>query len=361
MAKPDLAGVYISDEFVEVVVGGDRRPDVPKSNLFDVHLEGDFSQADWKRRAKSFSFAGREPEVVLDDCCEWIAAHTSNLRSICIASYGPFHSVSKKDRDEGHPDYGRIAITSHGGHRLYNLPLAILFREKLRASAHPNFQVTVDIDVSASVMGEVYLRSFRENGTRDEAMKDQVFGFVKVSFGIGLSFMRDGLPWQGRLHPEGAQIIVPRWQSGIEQIDADEALFKPAMGRNPGSVEALASIHAISERCRPLNFHDLTHNPNHLIWHRQAWYLAHLIWALTCIVSPDRVFLGGRVMGVPGLIEKVRAQFSELIGESSFPDYANLRAIDHFLSICSNPNGGVVGKPGILGALCMAAIEAKTG
>jgi predicted NBD/HSP70 family sugar kinase len=154
--------------------------------------------------------------------------------------------------------------------------------------------------------------------------------------------------------------MVPRWTSGYDVIDEQEAEFVHAGARNPGSIEALASVGAINARCRPYTFDDLKQNPNHLMWQREAYYLAHMLWNLTCIVSPHAIVMGGRVMSVPGLIDRIRAAFSKIAGDASFPHYGELANPETYITICANPQGAEIGKPGVIGALCLAAMEAES-
>lgn len=229
-----------------------------------------------------------------------------------------------------------------------------------------------------SRMGEVYTR-----GRRDPDADRQVIAFVKVSHGIGAAFLRLVSPWQGRLHTEAGQFNVPRWRghhspdtlSIFDQIGAEEGWrwiseeqnWTWPGARNPDSVEGLASIGAINARMRndkqllgtENEPYDVLYDvPDHFIWDREAWYIAQLAWTLTCAVSPHAIVFGGRTVAVPGLLDKVRQQFAYIADRPSFPHYDEMNNLTTFLA--KNSSGGPdgrLGRPGIRGALCLAAME----
>lgn len=359
MPEADLVGVYITDDYIDVILGSDAYPNAHKTALSELTLDqGNFAGTS-ARYSAQFGFGKDNVEAVISACCAWIKTNTKGLRSVGVACYGPFESLSRVERQKSLPSYGRLQSTSHG-HRLGFKPLAKLFREGLTDANGRAPLVTMETDVAAAVAGEIYLRTFQANGARDKTLDDQVFAFVKVSLGIGAAFMRASTSWQGRLHPEAGQIMVPRWTSGYDVIDEQEAEFVHAGARNPGSIEALASVGAINARCRPYTFNDLKQNPNHMMWQREAYYLAHMLWNLTCIVSPHAIVMGGRVMSVPGLIDRIRTAFSQIAGDASFPHYGELANLETYITICANPQGAEIGKPGVIGALCLAAMETES-
>lgn len=355
MERTDLAGVYITDDHIDVIVGYDTAPRMQKTMLSELEVKFTIADGNEDDDVNRFVFRDHSStKETIYKVCEWIASKAPMLRSIGVASYGPFNSISKHDRNTN-AAYGQLQATSHG--RLSSLNIYDLFKTGLEKYLGARPIITVDTDVSAAVIGEVYNRSLGVNGTRDKSVDDQVFVFVKVSLGVGAAFMRATTTWHGRLHTEGGQLYAPRWRSGDEKVDADELKFLLGSARNMGSIESLASVRAIAKRFGVQSFHELTSQPTHLAWDREAWYVAHLLWALTCVVSPHRIVLGGRVMSVTGLIEKIRGQFAQIAGSPSFPYYDELDDLDTYIVHASERRGTQVGRPGIIGALCIAAME----
>ncbi len=70
----------------------------------------------------------------------------------------------------------------------------------------------------------------------------------------------------------------------------------------------------IEERFGGTPFDELSRFPDHPAWYREAWYLGQACMALTALTAPSNVILGGRVMGVPGLLDKVRDEFRRFLG-----------------------------------------------
>ncbi len=341
--KPDLAGIYITDDYVDVVLGRDIAVDQRKLSISELRLEIDTNQ---NQRAFPFASYGNV-ERAFAAVGDWIAERTPQLRSIGIGCAGPFEKVRREDK--GHPQYGTVSATSHGLLAYRNVP--DLVRSGLRMPESP--EITIETDVGLAANGYVYNRT---RVSQDASIGDQVVVFVKASFGIGGAFVRASTPWHGRLHPEMGQCNVPRWPdpTGVET----SWRFKKAM--NGDSVEGLASVGAIEARYAPLTFQELAVMPEHEAWEREAWYLAQLAWTITCTVSPHQIVLGGRIIGVPGLIEKVRTRFEQdIAGRPSFPYYSDHEHIEDYLVASLAAGAGEVrlNRPGIVGALCLAAME----
>ena len=53
---------------------------------------------------------------------------------------------------------------------------------------------------------------------------------------------------------------------------------------------------------------------NHFAWELEAWYLAQLCVDAMMTVSPERIVLGGGVMGRAGLYPMVREKANQLLG-----------------------------------------------
>ena len=73
------------------------------------------------------------------------------------------------------------------------------------------------------------------------------------------------------------------------------------------------------------------------------------------------MIVGGRVLSAPSLLDRVRVAFREIAGRPSFPYYPEMDNLETFIVGDSEREGTEVGKPGIVGALCIAAMEHQAG
>lgn len=342
---PDLAGIYITDDFIDVVLGRDQEALRRKRSVAELRLS-----SDPKVNQNIFRFKEDRPvSEAFRNAGDWIKARaTGGLRSIGIGCYGPFKKISREDR--GHPDYGTLDTTSHG--RLSNLNIPQLVLNGLGRTQEHGPKITMETDVGLAAIGSVYNRS-RSAASRDDTIDDQVIVFVKASLGIGGAFLRASTPWHGRLHPEMGQCNVPRWPDPNEV----EPKWRYSGAMNKNSIEGLASVEAIETRYST-KFDDLKKQPDHEAWTREAWYLAQLAWTITCTICPHQIIFGGRIIGVPYLIDKVRTTFEQDIANwPSFPYIAD-RVTDYIVpSLAKRDGKSYVDRPGIVGALCLAAME----
>lgn len=67
-------------------------------------------------------------------------------------------------------------------------------------------------------------------------------------------------------------------------------------------------------------------DPNDEFWDIEAGYLAQAAYNTSLMFSPDVIVFGGGVMQVPGLIEKVREKFKDLMN-----CYVDLPDLDSYI------------------------------
>lgn len=347
--RADLAGMYVTDDYIDIAVGRDLEAHIPKRTVGDLKLDESFT-------VEHVPFSKHATiSAAFEKAANLIAKAAPDLRSLGIASYGPFVSIDRRDRDAGSSHYGELQRRSRGG--LAGQNLVRLVEPVLSAKLGKRPKITVETDVAAAALGLVHNRS-RYGASSDEL--NQVIVFIKASLGIGGAFMRAATPWRGRLHPEMGQFHVPRWQSSHLDPRKVEASWENPGAWFPGSIEAMASVQAIQARYAPMTFEELRGQPDHPAWEREAWYLAQLAWSITCIVSPHQIVFGGRIISVPGLIDRIRRVFAEEIaGSAEALRHVGIErdSLATFLHSLNDPQEAKVSKPGIRGSLCLAAME----
>ena len=212
------------------------------------------------------------PSETLGRVVEFFRAHTARIAAVGVACFGPV------DLDPRSATFGRITTTPKPGWAGTDVVGA------LRALALP---IAFDTDVNGAALGE-----HRWGAGRGV----EPFVYVTVGTGIGGGVVVGGRPVHGLVHPEMGHVPIPR--------DADDG-FAGVCPYHRGCLEGLASGVALRARWGAA---PETLPADHAAWPRQARYLALGICAMTAILSPPRIALGGGVMRAPGLLERVRGE-----------------------------------------------------
>lgn len=190
-----------------------------------------------------------------------------------LASFGPL------DLRPSSPRYGHITTTPKPGWAGTDLLGA--------ATGWVDGPVVLDTDVNGAAVGEHRWGAARGVGSS---------AYLTVGTGIGGGAVVGGRVLGGQVHPEMGHLHVQR------HPDDDFAGSCPFHG---DCLEGMASGPAIRARVgRPA--HDLGDGLAEVVA-LEAWYLAQLVATVALVLAPDRVVLGGGVLGMPGLLPAVRA------------------------------------------------------
>ncbi|CAN5920589.1 ROK family protein [soil metagenome] len=220
-------------------------------------------------------FPTTSPRETLDRACAFVADHTDGLQGIGVASFGPV------DLGQSSDTYGFITSTPKPGWGDTDV------LGPLRTVAE--VPIGFDTDVNGAALAES-----RWGAAADVAS----CVYVTVGTGIGGGGMIDGQLIHGLLHPEMGHLHVAR--------HPDDRFA----GRCPfhgDCLEGMAAGPAIEDRWgRPGQ--ELTGAQLAQAVDIEADYLAQLATAMTYILSPERLILGGGVLQLDGLLEAVRTQ-----------------------------------------------------
>jgi fructokinase len=129
-----------------------------------------------------------------------------------------------------------------------------------------------------------------------------VSAYVTVGTGIGGALIIDTKPVHGLQHPEFGHMFVPRMAGDI---------FTGTCLSHGDCLEGMASGVAIETRWgtkAPLLPAD------HPAWELESDYLALAVANIIALSSPQSIVLGGGIMSVDGLIEKVREKTRHYLG-----------------------------------------------
>ena len=215
------------------------------------------------------------PAITLDQVVEFFKAQAP-VAALGVASFGPVNV------DPAAASYGTLLDTPKIAWQGTDLLGTLRRALKVPAALHT--------DVVAAGLAEHRLGAGRGCDS---------LVYVTVGTGIGGAVIQHGEPAPGRFHAEMGHILVPR-----EPGDSEFAGLCPFHG---DCLEGLASAPAIAARWGRAA-HELP--AEHPAWKLQAGYLATLCVNLTRSIAPYRILLGGGVMRVPGLLDRIRLEFS---------------------------------------------------
>lgn len=218
------------------------------------------------------------PQETLPQVRDWFARR-GPIAAIGIGSFGPI------EVDPASGDWGRIGRTPKT--EWIGCDIAGYFARELAVP------VGLDTDVNAAAMAE-----FRQDAL---AGVTAPLAYVTVGTGIGGGVVVGGRPLHGASHPEMGHIAVRR-----HALDRDFAGCCPYHG---DCLEGLASGTAIRARWgASLDQLPLRHDAHAII----ADYLAQLCLALSAMIAPATIVLGGGVMNTPRLLAAVEQRHAEL-------------------------------------------------
>jgi len=207
---------------------------------------------------------GDEPARLFATAFGWLQEQErrhGRLQALGIASFGPI------DLDPSSPTYGWITSTPKPGWR--NVDVVGEARK-----AFATIPIGFDTDVGGAALGEHAWG--HASGLSD-------FVYVTIGTGIGAGAMAGGRLVHGLVHPEMGHMLLPR-------VPGD---FFPGICPFHGACwEGLCAGPALRARTG-MRAEDIP--ADHPAWVLEARYIAFAIANVVCVLSPQRVILGGGV------------------------------------------------------------------
>ncbi len=241
--------------------------------------------------------------VAFFECQEPVAA-------IGIGSFGPV------DRRLSSPTWGHITTTPKPGWAQTDVGQEI--RRRL------SVPVAFDTDVNAAALGEHRWGAARGLDT---------FCYVTVGTGIGGGAIVNGELLHGLVHPEFGHMRIPH--------DREADPFPGSCSYHGDCLEGLASGRAIEARWGRSG---AELGGDDAVWRLQAGYLALGLVCVICVLSPERIVIGGGVMKQPGLLSLVQRRVTELMN-----GYVDPTAVGDYITL-----PGLGSRAGVLGAIALA-------
>jgi fructokinase len=256
-------------------------------------------------------FPTKSPRETLRQITEYfeIQMKREPLRAIGIASFGPV------ELNASSPQYGFITTTPKPGWQ--NVDLAGPIRRAIQVP------VAFDTDTNAAALGEQRWGAAQGLDT---------FVYVTVGTGIGGGGLVRGQLMHGALHPEmGHMRIAHDWK-------ADP--FPGVCPFHGDCWEGLASGPAIEARWGMKAEFLLN---DHHTWQLEAHYMALGVANLVCILSPQRIILGGGVMKQMGLFPLIRRNTLKFLNGYIQSDIIVKDIDSYVMPPALGENAGVVG------------------
>ena len=236
------------------------------------------------------------------------------VEALGIGSFGPI------DQKLSSPTWGHITNTPKPGWAHTDVGQEI--RRRL------SVPVAFDTDVNAAALGEHRWGACRGLDT---------FCYITVGTGIGGGGMAGGKLLHGLLHPEFGHMRIPH--------DLDEDPFPGVCPYHGDCWEGLASGLAIEARWgQPAASLD----GDQAAWELEARYLALGLVSVMCVLSPERIVVGGGVAHHDGLLTLVQRDVLALMN-----GYLEASAVrDDIADYITLPELGL--RAGVLGAIALA-------
>ncbi len=253
------------------------------------------------------------PEETVPAMIDWFRAQ--EIEALGIGCFGPI------DLRRDSETYGYITTTPKPGWAWYDMVGAFQ-----RALCVP---VGFDTDVNASVLGEV---------SCGQAKGMETVLYITVGTGIGLGVYINGRLHHGILHPEGGHVLLTRHP---------EDQWKCRCPYHPNCLEGLACGPAIEERWGK-RAEELEDVPK--VWEMEAFYIAQALMDYICVLSPEKIILGGGVMKQRRLFPLIRAEVARLMN-----GYLAAEQLHHLEDYIVPES--LEGDQGILGCLRLGALE----
>jgi fructokinase len=259
-------------------------------------------------------FSTTSPEETIGHAIRFFQPFSSDIKAIGVGSFGPI------DLHPDSPDYGFITTTPKEGWQFTDVV------GPLREAFH--VPVGFDTDVNASALGE-----FRWGA----AQGLDTFVYITVGTGLGGGAMVNGKLLHGLLHPEMGHMLLPH-----EKL-SDQ--FAGACSFHGDCLEGMVSGPALEKRWQARGE---TLPSEHPAWPHAAHSLALGLVNIICILSPQRIILGGGVMHQPQLFPMIHSEVQRLMNH-----YLRLPQITRRINEYIVPPG-LGDRAGMLGAMALA-------
>jgi len=241
------------------------------------------------------------------------------IEALGIGCFGPL------ELQKNSPDYGLLEFSKVDSWSGINLVEE--FEKRI------GLPVFLDTDVNAAALGEYMWGAGKGL---------DVFVYLTIGTGIGGGAIINGKILHGIQHPEMGHVMIAH--------DKEKDPFEGGCEFHKDCWEGLASGEAIYQRWG-IKGEDLP--PEHEAWDLEAHYLAVGVSNIILTMAPRRVILGGSVMTVPRLIDKVRDKIG-VVANGYIIKEKNIGLLDNLVTL-----PGLGEYSGRFGSIALAIVGSK--
>jgi len=258
-----VAGVYMERNGAMVIRAAKRDkipwPEIEVLDYEDFHWDPNDPQ---------------EAEHYLAEIGALLVESGAALRSVAVASYGPFVSLKRSSPSYGivHPKISDRPLRGQNWRELFHEGL-------VKQGAREDLLIRIHTDSNACALGEAVAR---------DLPRDHVLAYLTVTDGVGLGVVTGREIRSSALHPEIGMLHV--------RYDKDDKL-KPPKEANlyAGSLSSMADNRALLERQSailggvPTTKQMIRDIRSDRFWEMRAYYLAQACLATTVMLTPHQI------------------------------------------------------------------------
>jgi fructokinase len=255
------------------------------------------------------------PQETLSACIDFFKNESKKktLAGIGVSCFGPL------DLNTNSPSYGSITKTPKAGWSDINV-------RKIIETAL-DIPVAIDTDVNGAAIAEHLWGAAQDVNN---------ILYITIGTGIGGGMLVNGKPIHGLIHPE---------MGHFRPLRHPKDTFEGLCSFHKGCFEGLASGPAVKARWNgePRNL-----PADHIAWEIESHYIAEALATFICILSPQRIIIGGGIMNRDFIFPMLRKKTLEKLNGYVVSNHL-LKEIDSYII----PQG-LEGDAGLLGGIALA-------
>ncbi len=225
-------------------------------------------------------FPTTTPGETLEQVIDFFKPYAADLAAIGFSSFGPLNL------NPASPSYGHVTATPKPGWSGTDILTPI--RQEFQ------LPIAFELDVNAAAYGEWYWVD--ENRACDPLV------YFTIGTGIGAGIVANGRLVHGLVHPEAGHIHIPH--------DWTKDPFPGVCPFHGDCFEGLATGPSIAARWKAKS-EELP--DDHPVWALEANYIAGAMANTICMLSPQRIVLGGGVMQRKHLFPMIHKRVQEIL------------------------------------------------
>ena len=262
----------------------------------------------WNENGEIFelvSFPTETPEITVPKMIEYFKER--EIEALGIACFGPIDLNKKSDT------YGYITTTPKLAWVNYDIVGA--FKKEL------NVPIGFDTDVNGSALGEA-------TWGVTQGLENSIY--ITIGTGVGMGIITNGKLLHGMLHPEAGHMLLRKHP---------EDTYEGKCPYHKTCLEGLAAGPAIEARWGKKGI-ELADKKE--VWEMEAYYIGQALVDLICILSPQRIILGGGVMHQEHMMPLVREEVKKQL--NGYLKTKELEDLENYIVLPSlNDNQGIMG------------------